>query len=142
MCVRECVYVCTCKCVHERTLSHCLAEPFPFSWFVHFYCCVHNLAAAALPGPRSPTLRRQRTRSRSCCGSACTRRRRCRSLCPPTWPSTTCSTTDVSGQAWSDHRLSFCSLPVCLNPFTAPACKISRLKDARTRLQTVYFPVL
>ena len=29
-----------------------------------------------------------------------------------------------------------------MNPFTAPACKISRLKDARTRLQTVYFPVL
>ena len=28
------------------------------------------------------------------------------------------------------------------NPFTAPACKISRLNDARTRLQTVYFPVL
>ena len=29
-----------------------------------------------------------------------------------------------------------------LNPFTAPACKISRLKDAWTCLQTVYFPVL
>ena len=28
------------------------------------------------------------------------------------------------------------------NPFTAPACKISGLKDARTRLQTVYFPLL
>ena len=26
-----------------------------------------------------------------------------------------------------------------INPFTAPACKISRLKDARTRLQTVIF---
>ena len=25
---------------------------------------------------------------------------------------------------------------------TAAACKMSRLKDARTRLQTVYFPVL
>ena len=29
-----------------------------------------------------------------------------------------------------------------INPFTAPACKISGLKDARTRLQTVYVPVL
>ena len=29
-----------------------------------------------------------------------------------------------------------------LNPFTAPACKVSGLKDARTRLQTVYLPVL
>ena len=28
------------------------------------------------------------------------------------------------------------------NPFTAPACKTSRLKDALARLQTVYFPVL
>ena len=28
------------------------------------------------------------------------------------------------------------------NPFTAPACNISGLKDARGRLQTVYFPVL
>ena len=28
------------------------------------------------------------------------------------------------------------------NPFIAPACKISGLKDARTRLQRVYFPVL
>ena len=32
------------------------------------------------------------------------------------------------------------SLPV--NPFTAPACKTSGLKDARTSLQTVYFPVV
>ena len=29
-----------------------------------------------------------------------------------------------------------------INPFTAPACKVSRLKDAWTHLQTVYFPVL
>ena len=29
-----------------------------------------------------------------------------------------------------------------INPFTAPACKISGLKDAGTGLQTVYFPVL
>ena len=28
-----------------------------------------------------------------------------------------------------------------LNPFTAPACKMSGLKDARTRLQTVDLPV-
>ena len=33
-------------------------------------------------------------------------------------------------------------VPHHLNPFTAPACNISGLKDARTRLQTVYFPVL
>ena len=37
----------------------------------------------------------------------------------------------------------FVSMCVCfLNPFTAPVCKISRLKDAWTRLQTIYFPVL
>ena len=29
-----------------------------------------------------------------------------------------------------------------LFPFTAPACRISGLKDAGTRLQTVYFPIL
>ena len=29
-----------------------------------------------------------------------------------------------------------------VNPFTAPAGKISGLKGARTRQQTVYFPVL
>ena len=28
------------------------------------------------------------------------------------------------------------------NPFTAPACKLSGLNDARARLQTVHFPVL
>ncbi len=31
---------------------------------------------------------------------------------------------------------------VDVNPFTAPACKISELTDARTNLRTVYFPVL
>ena len=31
---------------------------------------------------------------------------------------------------------------VRINPFTAGACKMSGLKDARTRLRTVYFPVL
>ena len=30
----------------------------------------------------------------------------------------------------------------CINPFTASASKISRLKDAKTRLQRVRFPVL
>ena len=30
-------------------------------------------------------------------------------------------------------------LLIIINPFTAPACKISGLKDARTRLQTVDF---
>ena len=30
----------------------------------------------------------------------------------------------------------------CLNPFTAEACNISRLKDARTRLRTIFFPLL
>ena len=35
-----------------------------------------------------------------------------------------------------------CKSLALLNPFTAPACKFSRLKDARTRLQTVYFPLL
>ena len=29
-----------------------------------------------------------------------------------------------------------------INPFTAPACTISGLKDAQTYLQTVYFLVL
>ena len=32
-----------------------------------------------------------------------------------------------------------CFFDTWFNPFTAPACKISGLKDARTRLQTVYF---
>ena len=31
--------------------------------------------------------------------------------------------------------------PVYFNPFTAPACQIAGLKNARTHLQTVYFPV-
>ena len=35
-----------------------------------------------------------------------------------------------------------CDMVSTINPFTAPACKISGLKDARTHLQTVYFPVL
>ena len=30
----------------------------------------------------------------------------------------------------------------CINPFTAPACKLSGLKDAQMHMQTVYFPVL
>ena len=34
------------------------------------------------------------------------------------------------------------SYPSCRNPFTAPGGKISRLNDARTCLQTVYFPIL
>ena len=29
-----------------------------------------------------------------------------------------------------------------INPFTASACKMSVLKDARSHLKTVYFPVL
>ena len=29
-----------------------------------------------------------------------------------------------------------------INPFTTPACTVSELKDACTRLQTVYVPVL
>ena len=29
--------------------------------------------------------------------------------------------------------------PLAVNPLTATACKISGLKDGRTRLQTVYF---
>ena len=28
-----------------------------------------------------------------------------------------------------------------ISPFIAPACKISGLKDGRTHLQTVYFPI-
>ena len=33
-------------------------------------------------------------------------------------------------------------LVTAINPITAPACTISGLKEARTRLQRVYFPVL
>ena len=33
-------------------------------------------------------------------------------------------------------------LLVVINPFTAPACKPSRLSDASTPLQTEYLPVL
>ena len=36
----------------------------------------------------------------------------------------------------------FSFLPTAINPFTASNCKISGLKDTRTRLQRVYFPVL
>ena len=40
-------------------------------------------------------------------------------------------------------RFRYSPVPLCgqfgINPFTAPACKIFGLKDARTRLQTVYF---
>ena len=39
---------------------------------------------------------------------------------------------------WLVYRQAPC---LSLNPFTAPACNISGLKDARTRLQTVNFPV-
>ena len=46
--------------------------------------------------------------------------------------------TESHPQGW-EHRLTF---HIIINPFTAPACKISRLKDVRTRLQTAYFPVL
>ena len=34
------------------------------------------------------------------------------------------------------------TLATLVNPFTASACKIFGLKDARRRLETVYFPVL
>ena len=37
---------------------------------------------------------------------------------------------------------SFAKLKIYINPFTAPACNISGLKDSSTRLQTVQFQVL
>ena len=40
------------------------------------------------------------------------------------------------------HSQTHRALHVAINPLTAPACKISGLKDAQTRLQIVYFPVL
>ena len=40
------------------------------------------------------------------------------------------------------HATQALAVEVLINPFIAPACKISGLKDARTRLQTVHFPVL
>ena len=45
---------------------------------------------------------------------------------------------DGSGGPLEPHAVGL----IRLNPFTAPACTISGLKDAGTRLQTVYFPVL
>ena len=42
---------------------------------------------------------------------------------------------------WSSTLFGFIGSGL-FNPFSAPACKMSGLKDARTRLQTVYFPVL
>ena len=42
-------------------------------------------------------------------------------------------------QMLSHKTCSFFQSFVCVNPCTAPACKISGMKDARTRLQTVYF---
>ena len=46
--------------------------------------------------------------------------------------------------AMSDFELKTipCHHWIIINPFTVPACNISGLKDAVTRLQTVYFPVL
>ena len=42
----------------------------------------------------------------------------------------------------SDSTLRTGMLSQMINPFTAPACKISRLKAALTRPQTVYFLAL
>ena len=39
----------------------------------------------------------------------------------------------LEGEPMFDHKF------VHVNPFTAPACKISRLNDAQTRQQTVHF---
>ena len=64
--------------------------------------------------------------------------------------------TDCLGCTDADYLVSFLTSQNCLliqqclllsrltniNPFTARACKISRLKDAWTLLQAVYFPVL
>ena len=55
-----------------------------------------------------------------------------------------------SRHAFGQHHCCMSQLISCesnfgsqfINPFTAPACKISGLKDAQTCLQTVYFPVL
>jgi len=52
-------------------------------------------------------------------------------------PSTTSLFTQPSGLCALDAYL----LWYLYNPFTAKACKIAGLKDARLRLQTVYFPV-
>ena len=58
-----------------------------------------------------------------------------------------CQTT-LSAQKWSDSELVMSTfsgklVPLAwfpFNPFTAPACTISGLKDARTRLQKFYIP--
>ena len=42
-----------------------------------------------------------------------------------------------------DFKSSLKLLPThYVNPFTSPACKMSGLKDAQLRLQTVYIPVI
>ena len=45
----------------------------------------------------------------------------------------------MSLAASDQGQLFFFSFYLNINPFTAPACKISGLKDARTRQQTLYF---
>ena len=52
--------------------------------------------------------------------------------------------SDVSRKVVPDKRSLNRERPLtkALNPFTAAACKIYGPKDARSHLQTVYFPVL
>ena len=45
----------------------------------------------------------------------------------------------VDDQSYSINGL---EKSININPFTAPACSVSGMNDARTHLQTVYFPVL
>ena len=46
------------------------------------------------------------------------------------------------GDSWDSRGARGVWLKDIFNPFTAPARAISRLNGARSRLQTVYFPVL
>ena len=48
----------------------------------------------------------------------------------------------ILAQQYSKDCMKALTYFLTLNPLTALACKMSGLNDARTRLQTVYFPVL
>ena len=166
LCVCACVRACVCACVRARAvgiLFFCLhlhlASRVPSDWtgpvsvYMHleFISTPHSCSIWATQGLNIPhptphplislvmvcadanphhvcllTYWRKLSELRSCLKVMCM------------------STPCVRGQPVSFHhvlfRYSYCTDHI--NPFTAPACKMSGLKDGGTCQQTVYFPVL
>ena len=52
------------------------------------------------------------------------------------------SSAEIKASALTHWATGRYLVSITINSFTTPACKMSGLKDARTRLQTVYFSVL